>query len=537
MKMHKNVKKICLALALTGITLTSAAVCAMEADLTVDTRSVAVSGNNPAATVAIAVMPYKYNAGMLSVATVNENPNIYWTGINAGGEYQHIILLDEQITPGKYRVSEIIRSQSNDKVIFVIDEADYPSVISASDTERIQKLSMLISNLMPDVNTDVKTMLVNKLFTLTTGNTSYDEFTDNLALYEGLYSAKKGFIDFSVYMNEYSQYISTEMKEEYNSLTKAQSDAAKNALSAIECGTKSADKVIEETMLIAKAKSSLSFSQLREYVTEYFAKNNITPSGYAALSDYHKDNVYIALFNERTSITNAENLLSRIESLVSAQKTPAPNNPGGGGGGGSSSGKTPVSGGGISAPSAGEISAPSVFNDMSSHWAKESVEQMYELDIISGFDDGSFRPDTRVTRAEFVKMLINTLSYPIVQNSGFDDVPTDAWHYGYISTAVERGIVRGISSSNFGPDMNVTREDAAVMVYRAISENVAFGSAIIYNDEKDIAEYAREAVMALSEADILKGSDGSFRPKNNMTRAEAATLLLRVRKMASGGEQ
>lgn len=167
-----------------------------------------------------------------------------------------------------------------------------------------------------------------------------------------------------------------------------------------------------------------------------------------------------------------------------------------------------------------------MFSDIAGHWAQEIIENLSERNIIDGFEDGSFRPDTSVTRAQFCKMIVTALNLSNSENvTGFNDVNESDWYAQYVYAASENGIVNG-SDGYFMPNDEITRQDAAIMIFRALKSrgrNV-FGSKL-FDDTDSIADYAKDAVSALAASGIINGSDGKFNPLNTTTRAEAATML------------
>lgn len=107
----------------------------------------------------------------------------------------------------------------------------------------------------------------------------------------------------------------------------------------------------------------------------------------------------------------------------------------------------------------------------------------------------------------------------------FDDVASGDWYADYVEKAAASGIVRG-SGSLFYPNDTITRQDAAVILYRLLSESVTFMESASFSDDEQISGYAREAVAGLAGAKIINGmSDGSFQPKGLLTRAQAAALI------------
>jgi len=175
------------------------------------------------------------------------------------------------------------------------------------------------------------------------------------------------------------------------------------------------------------------------------------------------------------------------------------------------------------------------FNDISSvPWAKEAIETLAAEGIISGPGDGTFRPNNKVTRAEFIKMLMMALE--LVDEEAvctFSDVKEGAWYYQSIANAEKLGIVNGKGDGTFGVNDEILRQDMAVMIYRAAQlTGIDLGddiNVIPFTDEEDISGYAKEAVAAIQKAGIINGiGDGSFAPKKNATRAEAAVIIYRL---------
>lgn len=208
----------------------------------------------------------------------------------------------------------------------------------------------------------------------------------------------------------------------------------------------------------------------------------------------------------------------------------------GGGGGGSSLG-----GGNVGYSSNAAIVAPVTpiedgvaFDDLASYaWAKESIEGLANKGIVSGKDDGKFYPQDKVTRSEFLKMLVLSLGISGGDKTfSFSDVRTTDWDYKYIKAAYGAGVVNGISESTFGGGNYITRQDMAVMIYRAlevIGKAPAEKSTVDFSDNASIADYAADSVYALKYAGIMKGDENAnFNPTNPANRAEAAMVIYAV---------
>ena len=184
----------------------------------------------------------------------------------------------------------------------------------------------------------------------------------------------------------------------------------------------------------------------------------------------------------------------------------------------------------------GKPVAPNEFVDLSATpWAKNAVNILASRGVVSGRGDGKFYPAERVSRAEFVKMLVSAFEIRLTTQSvlPFKDVEFEDWYYEPISIAYQKDIAKGISDTEFEPNAPLTRQDMAVLLYKAMSVVNLFVSdaeeAPVFTDGESIASYASGAVEVLSQSGIITGrDDGSFDPLATANRAEAATIIYRV---------
>lgn len=181
------------------------------------------------------------------------------------------------------------------------------------------------------------------------------------------------------------------------------------------------------------------------------------------------------------------------------------------------------------------VSVKITFNDLTNvDWAKESIEALASREMIDGTGNGSFQPETQVTRAEFIKMLINAFDLNDAQaTSSLRDVKEGEWYYRAIASAQKLGIAEGRADGSFGLNDPITRQDMAVLVHRAAllvkaDLTPAFGEAK-FADRSEIAPYAGDAVSAMQQAGVIEGLQaGVFGPQGAATRAEAATIIYRI---------
>ena len=194
----------------------------------------------------------------------------------------------------------------------------------------------------------------------------------------------------------------------------------------------------------------------------------------------------------------------------------------------STGGNGSIANGNQSGNASGYIGA---FTDMAGYdWAQQAVTALSLKHIISGRGDGTFDPAGQITRAEYAQMLINAIGKSSeYADTTFNDVPTDSWFYHNVAVAAQLGIVSGYGDGNFGPYDLITREQMALMTQKAavVMNKALVGSvAASFTDDADIADWSKAAVYELANAGIINGmGDGTFAPKANATRAQAAVII------------
>ena len=182
-----------------------------------------------------------------------------------------------------------------------------------------------------------------------------------------------------------------------------------------------------------------------------------------------------------------------------------------------------------------------MFSDIEGHWAQSYIETLATEGVINGMGDGNFEPDSFVTREQFLKMLMivtaecanERLAFEtppklnlIIEKSPFSDVDTDRWSYYYISEAYGKIISGEEYGENFEPVKDITREEAAVWMAKAL--NLSEG-ACNFVDNELIGKPG--LVGAAFENGLITGfPDGTFGPGQSLTRAQAAVMLQRAGK-------
>lgn len=181
-----------------------------------------------------------------------------------------------------------------------------------------------------------------------------------------------------------------------------------------------------------------------------------------------------------------------------------------------------------------EVKSGSFRDVTSTHWAFASVERAAELGLVTGYSDGTFRPDTPVTRAQFVLMLWRMCSKPAAAKAAsFADASAD-WYQDALSWAVEKGYVNGLSDTRFGPDAPITRQQAMAILFRLNGGQSGTELTLtgIYEqtfaDSTAIAAWAKDATWWAVYHELVSGVGGSrIAPEANASRAQIAAILLR----------
>ncbi len=167
------------------------------------------------------------------------------------------------------------------------------------------------------------------------------------------------------------------------------------------------------------------------------------------------------------------------------------------------------------------------FSDLAStHWAYSAVMALSENFILNGYLDGTFRPEANITRGEFAKIIVSaTESLDIEATVSFSDVKVENWYYFYVASAYKKGYITGYPDGTFRPDDYITRADICTIVSRCIGSPTAI-SGSQFKDDHLIASYAKIPVYALVRMGIINGmGDGNFAPSAYATRAQTAKII------------
>lgn len=183
------------------------------------------------------------------------------------------------------------------------------------------------------------------------------------------------------------------------------------------------------------------------------------------------------------------------------------------------------------------------FSDSQGHWAAPTIAVLAARRVITGFPDGTFGPETTLTRAQFAKLVVAGLEGPGTATQ-LQPVPpafTDLrghWARGWVAAGFELGLMRGVGGASFAPDQGVSRAEVATVLVRALgwdedaqamSQSIAVAYLAGFTDVASVPEWATAYLALATQRGLLRGyADGSIRPLAPVTRAEAATLIART---------
>ena len=179
-------------------------------------------------------------------------------------------------------------------------------------------------------------------------------------------------------------------------------------------------------------------------------------------------------------------------------------------------------------------SVSEIFTDVpASAWYVDFVQYVYDNGLMNGTSDTTFEPDSPLSRAMVAQILYAQAGKPdVTGDSPFSDVANSkAWYYDAVVWASQTGVVSGYDDGTFRPMQDVTREQLAVMLYADAGKPAVTGSLDRFADAGRVSHYAKTALVWANQNGIVSGSEQNgkmyLNPRGNATRAEAATMFMR----------
>ena len=175
------------------------------------------------------------------------------------------------------------------------------------------------------------------------------------------------------------------------------------------------------------------------------------------------------------------------------------------------------------------------FIDIAGHWAEKAINAWTARELVGGYPDGTFRPDSPISRAEFVALVNRVFGYTempagqALRPAKYIDVAKTDWYAGEIANAAAVGYLGGYPDGTVKPQNPVTRQEVAVLLSRILPLNDESASINGFTDQDQIPTWSKAAIAAAVENGYMSGyPDGAFQPAKPITRAEALSVLDRA---------
>lgn len=191
----------------------------------------------------------------------------------------------------------------------------------------------------------------------------------------------------------------------------------------------------------------------------------------------------------------------------------------------------------------GNTAFAAYFSDINNHWASNAIQTLGNQNIIGGYSDGTFKPEGRITRAEYSAILVKALGLsPVTPGQpSFNDVPSNNWAFTPIETVKAQGLVSGYPNGEFLPNKNISRAEALSVLVNAAhvpmpDETSANQILSRYSDSQNIPNWARPSVAAAIQSGIYEGnpSAGNYlTPGYSATRGEVAAMVENLRERSN----
>lgn len=415
--------------------------------------------------------------------------------------------------------SKIVELMNEKSAALDLDNSWYESLTG----ENKQKIADVIKNERPEGGytslEEIKSIAREKLALI-----SIDDAKDS----EAVQAAYAEFADI------YKLEENTKLYNEYKDMSDDVKGFADNIVAAGNINAKSdLYKLFDEAVFLAMINLPKQPADITDTIDKYGEEVSFSNDKYAK-SD--KDLTAAYLYAKKGNLKTLEVLSSEIDNAYDAQNKKT----GTGGSSGSSGGSSKNNKGSgivstITNPTPEQkTEEEEVFEDMeNAEWAKPAVLYLNEKNIVSGVEEKKFKPQGLVTREQFAVMLVRAFNLSDgTAVSSFEDLPESHWAYGAVSAAYQNKVVSGISAVQFGTGENIRRCDMAVMAVKAAQiagYELSKIQDVSFTDFEEIPEYARESAEIMAAAGIINGyEDGSFKPFNNATRAEAAQIIYTI---------
>ena len=457
----------------------------------------------------------------------------------ADGTFEKKFLLPQAMPSGIYEVSAASGEKTASAVFSYINRSQTETIVTAiNNSSGAADIRTILSenadalgidaDLLETQGNEIAAVLAGRR---PSGGYDYDSLTDILNQALAAAEIKQGAALNTVIERYVPEQISD--PEDYKNLDSAVEKELLSLLKSADFTAEPFKTVYIQNLFLAKLRAASDYIQVRDAVYKHYQTANLDISAYEKLNSVYKKN-YAMKTLYRANVSRFDDIKPAYDNAITAAQNLSDGgtgeNSGGTGGGGGGRGGS-VSGGGsfaVDSETAEEINSKPRYTDMTFHWSRNAVEELSKSGIISGYEDGTFRPDATITRSEFAKLISESIKLDGDSACPFSDVAAEDWFAPFVTRCAREGIIQGYNGE-FRPYDEITRQDAAVMIYRMLSvSGKTLQGTVMFEDRERIAAYARDAVAALAEEGIVNGYENLFSPEDLTTRAEAAAMICRA---------
>ncbi|MDF2923304.1 MAG: hypothetical protein K0R57_2218 [Paenibacillaceae bacterium] len=186
------------------------------------------------------------------------------------------------------------------------------------------------------------------------------------------------------------------------------------------------------------------------------------------------------------------------------------------------------------------IGSKTAFSDVENHWSREVVNDLASRLVLQGVNEREFAPDRAVTRGEFAAIIVRSLGLATesgAARAAFKDINGGEWYAGAVGAAAAYGLINGYEDGGFGADHGITREEAMVILNRALVYTKLHGASFpsgtaAFVDGHEVSSWAEDSVARLIHYRLVEGNKGFLHPNDPITRAETAAIIRRMLQQA-----
>lgn len=457
----------------------------------------------------------------------------------------HSVVIPGNFAGGKYYVNLLSENDSAKTYFMLMNPNEIRDLIPLVNTTKsvIELYNLILSNknkFAVDEDTtaaylETTAMILYNCKSVRGVYKSADELITDFRASEAASLIKNGKNVASV-IKQYQGYLGIDYETDYLELNANARNLLDNLLVKEDYQGDMVGRIYIRYSVYSQVKTSDSWKNLKDVMEKY--DEHISPNKVLFNKVKNKDEIYALMYENLGSINNYDLIKSSFyecsKIIYDSENSSGYSGGGSGGGGSSSMGSGALGSINISASVVDSIISGAYFKnftDIEGHWSEKYINSLYEKNIISGYPDKTFKPEGKITRGEFIKIVVEAFKISGEGDYSFADISEEDWFYPYCCAASINGIIFGNEKGEFLPEAYISRQDAAVIIYRTLmltglqSENTAVG----FGDADQISNYAKEAVACLSNKGIINGMEnGNFKPHDLITRAQVSAIIYRA---------